>query len=36
MEYITTQEQKVCDVGIEIISFVVDGSEKLTILPNRQ
>ena len=28
---ITTQERKVCDVEIEIISFVVDGSVKLTI-----
>ena len=33
---ITTQERKVCDVEIEIISFVVDGSVKLTIPPNRQ
>ena len=33
---ITTQERKVCDVEIEIISLVVDGSVKLTIPPNRQ
>ena len=26
----------VCDVEIEIISFVVDGSVELTIPPNRQ
>ena len=26
----------VCDVEIEIISFVVDGSVKLTMPPNRQ
>ena len=33
---ITTQERKVCDVKIEIFSFVVDGSVKLTVPPNRQ
>ena len=33
---ITTQERKVCDVEIEIMSFVVDGSVKLTIPPNQQ
>ena len=33
---ITTKERKVCDVEIEIISFVVDGSVKLTIPLNRQ
>ena len=33
---ITTQERKVCDVEIEIISFVVDGSVKWTIPLNRQ
>ena len=31
-----TQERKVCDVEIEIISFVVDASVKLTIPPNQQ
>ena len=33
---ITTQERKVCDVEIEIISFVVNGSVKLSIPPERQ
>ena len=33
---ITTQERKVCDVDIEFISFVLNGSVKLTIPPNRQ
>ena len=33
---ITTYERKDCDVEIEIISFVVDQSVKLTIPPNRQ
>ena len=33
---ITTQERKVCDMEIEIISFVVNGSVKLTIPPNLQ
>ena len=36
MEYYYTQERKVCDVEIEIISFVVERSVKLTIPPNRQ
>ena len=33
---ITTQERKFYDVEIEIISFVVNGSLKFTIPPNRQ
>ena len=33
---ITTQKLNVCDVEIEIISFVVNGSVKLTIPPNMQ
>ena len=33
---ITTQEMEDCDAKIEIISFVVDGSVKLTIPPNRK
>ena len=33
---ITTQERRICDVEIEIISIVVNGSVKLTTLPNRQ
>ena len=32
--YYSTKERTVCDVKIEIISFVVDGSVKLTIPPN--
>ena len=32
---ITTQEGKICDVEIEIISFAVDESVKLTIPPYR-
>ena len=35
MEYYT-QGRTVCDVEIEIISFVVDGSVTLTIPPNQQ
>ena len=31
-----TTGREVCDVEIEIISFVVDGSLKLTVPPNRQ
>ena len=34
MEYYYSETE--CDVEIEIISLVVDGSVKLTIPPNRQ
>ena len=30
----TTQERKVCDVEIEIISFIINGSVKFNIPPN--
>ena len=33
---ITTQERKICDMEIVIISFVVDETVKFTIPPNRQ
>ena len=35
MENYITQERKVCDVDIEMISFIVNGSVKLTFPPNR-
>ena len=31
-----TQERKICDVEIEIVTFVIDGNVKLTIPPDRQ
>ena len=33
---IATQERKICDVEIEIVTFVIDGSVKLTVPPDRQ
>ena len=34
--YIATQEQKICDMEIEIVTFVINGSMKLTVSPDRQ
>ena len=33
---IATQERKICDVEIEIVTFVINGSVKLTVPPDRQ
>ena len=33
---ITTKEQKVCDVEIEIVGFVINGSVNFTIPPDQQ
>ena len=33
---IATQERKICDVEIEIVTFVLNGSVKLTVPPDRQ
>ena len=33
---IATQERKICDVEIEIVMFVINGSVKLTVPPDRQ
>ena len=33
---IATQERKICDVEIEIVTFVINGSVKFTVLPDRQ
>ena len=33
---IATQERKICDVAIEIVTFVINGSVKLTVHPDRQ
>ena len=33
---IATQERKICDVEIEIVTFVINGSVKLTVSPDRQ
>ena len=33
---IATQERKKCDVEIEIVVFVINGSVKLTVPPDRQ
>ena len=33
---IATQERKICDVEIEIVTFVKNGSMKLTVPPDRQ
>ena len=34
--HIATQERKICDVEIEIVTFVINGSVKLTDTPDRQ
>ena len=33
---IATQERKICDVEIEIVTFVINGSVRLTVPPDRQ
>ena len=33
---IATQEQTICDVEIEIVTFVINGIVKLTVPPDRQ
>ena len=33
---IATQERKVCDMEVEIVTFVVKGSAQLTVPPDRQ
>ena len=33
---IATQERKVCDMEVKIVTFVVKGSAQLTVPPDRQ
>ena len=33
---IATQERKVCDMEVEIATFVIKGSAQLTVPPDRQ
>ena len=33
---IATQERKICDLEIEIVTFVINGSVKLTVSSDRQ
>ena len=33
---IVTQERKVCNIEVEIVTFVVKGSAQLTVPPDRQ
>ena len=33
---IATQERKICNMEIEIVTFVINGSVKLTVPPDRQ
>ena len=35
-ENIATQERKICDVEIEIPTFVINGNVKFTVPPDRQ
>ena len=34
--YIATQERKICDMETDIVTFVINGSMKLTVPPDRQ
>ena len=33
---IATQERNICDLEIEIVTFIIKGSVKLTVPPDRQ